>query len=326
VQDSFCQEATISSRRSRFQDRSSSLLGGDDARMSRNKPLRRVIAPELPRAGRAVELAEGEARHATQVLRLGNGDRVEVLDAKGGSCIACLRVRDRKVFLDFVSAGGASADQIRASGVAGAHGLAPASVGVLPLDLEVAILKGEAMEWVVEKCVELGVRSVAPVITAHTVVQVDRKGPEAFRERWQRIADQALKQCGRLSSMRVLSPRSLEGLLSDPAASSGPPRLIADESRAGSALSLGRRLERGAPWGEGLRVLVGPEGGWSVRERELLEADAGDFVSLGPLILRAETACLYSMGVAASFLRDALVERISETGLNSSGNPLEESK
>ena len=58
------------------------------------------------------------------------------------------------------------------------------------------------MEWVVEKAVELGVTTLVPILAAHTVVQMDRKGPEAFRERRQKIADQALKQCGRLAESR----------------------------------------------------------------------------------------------------------------------------
>ena len=61
-------------------------------------------------------------------------------------------------------------------------------------------LKGDAMDWVVEKSVELGVRNLQPVVTDHTVVQMDKKGPKVVA-RWQKIADEALKQCGRLQRM-----------------------------------------------------------------------------------------------------------------------------
>ena len=66
-----------------------------------------------------------------------------------------------------------------------------------------AVLKGPSMEWVIEKSVELGVKLFIPVITDHTVVQFKSKGPEVFKERWQKIADQALKQCNRLKKWKL---------------------------------------------------------------------------------------------------------------------------
>jgi RsmE family RNA methyltransferase len=76
-----------------------------------------------------------------------------------------------------------------------------------------AVLKSQAMEWVIEKSVELGVEEVIPVLTAHTVVQIKNKGPELFQERWQKIADQALKQCGRLNQMVIHKPVTFDTIL-----------------------------------------------------------------------------------------------------------------
>ena len=68
------------------------------------------------------------------------------------------------------------------------------------------MLKADAMSWAIEKAVELGVSRLTPVIADHCVVKLT-KGPTEFRERWQRIADQALKQCGRLERMTIEDPR-----------------------------------------------------------------------------------------------------------------------
>ena len=144
--------------------------------------LKRILCSKIPEPHRAVELEETEATHATRVLRLKDGDRVEAMDGKGHSALATLRTRNGPPRLEYIE-----------------KTEAQVSTGQLvPIILEMSVLKGDAMEWVVEKAVELGVTTLVPVLTAHTVVQMDRKGPEAFQERWQKIADQALKQCGRL--------------------------------------------------------------------------------------------------------------------------------
>lgn len=248
--------------------------------------MKRVLAPALPKAGRDVELSESESHHVIQVLRLRDGDTVEALDGKGQAALVKLRIRNKTVFLSFAESTVRKSDASQ----------------VLPIDLEVAVLKGDAMEWVVEKAVELGVRSLTPLLTAHTVVQVDRKGPEAFQERWQRIADQALKQCGRLERLEVKMPVALEDHLA--ATSASGQRILADEQVAGSGQQLQDLLRaRVSDFASGIRILIGPEGGWSDKERGLLPTSVAASVSLGPLILRAETACLYSASIAAAFFR-----------------------
>ena len=249
--------------------------------------MKRVLSPNLPKPDSEVELPENEAHHITQVMRLRDGDTVEALDGKGAAVLSVLRVRGKSVFLTASEA----TISTRQAGVS----------EVLPIDLEVAILKGDAMEWIVEKAVELGVRSLTPLVTAHTVVQIDRKGPQVFRERWQRIADQTLKQCGRLGAMEIKMPTSLERHLADTASAR---RIVADERVAHEAPILFDRLTSEADlWRPGIRILIGPEGGWSEKERGLLDGSGSISVSLGPLILRAETACLFSVATAVAFLR-----------------------
>jgi 16S rRNA (uracil1498-N3)-methyltransferase len=250
--------------------------------------MKRVLCARLPQAGRSEPLPEKEAEHVTRVLRLRDGDTLEALDGQGHAAIVTLRMR----------AGGATLEFLEA--VAPQH--SPAS----PLILEMAILKGDAMEWVVEKAVELGVKRLVPLQTAHTVVQIKNKGPEIFRERWQKIADQALKQCGRLDRLEILPPAPLEEWIAHHPAQKNTPRLWCDEAAKGElagsvdlAKWLSGALASGLP--KEVRLLIGPEGGWSEHERHLLGPSTQ--ISLGPYILRGETAALYAVSLVIATLR-----------------------
>ncbi len=259
---------------------------------------KRLLCPTLPLLNQRVLLPENEANHAQRVLRLRNGEEVEALDGRGHHILGRLRMSDLGVQLEYVGP------------VLGEESIAGSS-GVVPVDLEMAMLKGEAMEWVVEKSTELGIRKLVPVVTDHTVIQIKNKGPAFFQERWQKIADQALKQCGRLEGLRVESPVSFEELLRSRPIPAQTIRIWCDEQKArGGAPTLAEWILKN-PLSQipEVRVLIGPEGGWSQVERtrlsELSEESGGTIVplSLGPLILRAETAALLSMSLVSSFMR-----------------------
>lgn len=248
--------------------------------------MKRVLCPQLPKPHRPATLSEDEANHAVRVLRLRDGDTVEAIDGQGHSAPAILRMQGGVTRLELTSGGGARVESANA---------------IVPLVLEMAVLKGDAMEWVVEKAVELGVHALDPVLTAHTVVQIKNKGPEAFRERWQKIADQALKQCGRLERLQIGLPISLESLILKHPATNRVPRYWCDEASVSSAPELQQKLSGPLQYNE-VRLLIGPEGGWSEEERGWL-ATSAEKVQLGPLILRAETAALYGVSLLTAALR-----------------------
>ena len=253
--------------------------------------MKRVLCPKLPTPGHPVELPENEARHATQVLRLRDGDEIEAIDGKGNAVVTTLRVRGGPVRLECSG----NAPVVRGSG----------RQEIVPVSLELSVLKGDAMEWVVEKAVELGVRRLVPTLTSHTVVQVDRKGPEFFQQRWQKIADQALKQCGRLERMEIHAPLGLEEVLLRSPHSAKKPRLWCDEAVAKDGEFLQNRLN-GLQNVDEVSLLIGPEGGWSQTERDRLlspSSGAGERVSLGPLTLRAETAALFAISLCVARFR-----------------------
>lgn len=258
--------------------------------MSTLRSKKRLLCPTIPQPDRPAELPESEAEHATRVLRLRDGDRIEAMDGHGRSAEVILRVRGGSVRLEYA-------------------GEAATSRTPIPdFTLEMAILKGDAMEWVVEKSVELGVKTLIPVITDHTVVQIKQKGPEVFQQRWQKIADQALKQCGRLDRLEIELPMDLEELLVKQTCSEKTPRLWCDEAdreETPELLDWFIQKNTSAASLEGTRLLIGPEGGWSQQERELLSRSSPHLIrlSLGPWVLRAETAAITSTGLITAFLR-----------------------
>jgi 16S rRNA (uracil1498-N3)-methyltransferase len=256
---------------------------------------KRLLCPSLPKRGISVPLPENEAHHATRVLRLKDGDIIEAIDGKGNWVMATLRLKGGPIRLEFLESEKPTL-------------LIDSRQKPLPLTLEMSVLKGEAMEWVVEKAVELGIQQFVPVLTAYTVVQMKSKSPESFRERWQKIADQALKQCGRLDRMEIALPCSLEDLLKKTAQNPNAIRLWCDETSRDNAPYLMNWLQTcsvkdSSEW----RLLIGPEGGWSPAERTILQQESLNSViqriHLGPLILRAETAGLFSASIVTAYLR-----------------------
>jgi len=260
--------------------------------------MKRVLSPQLPTPGHAIALPEMEAEHLVKVLRLREGDTLEAIDGRGHAATVVLRIKGGAVRIEL-----ALGTEIRSA-------LEQRSA-VAPLTLEMAVLKGDAMEWVVEKAVELGVERLVPTLTAHTVVQMKNKGPEVFRDRWQKIADQALKQCGRLERLLIDLPLDLESLLANAPVSPTCPRVWCDETVREDGMHLLDWIKSwdspGAIQVSGVRLLIGPEGGWSEGEKDLLTRAAPGChprVSLGTLVLRAETAALFSSSLlVANLLR-----------------------
>ena len=262
---------------------------------------KRVLSPELPRRGAWVALADSESHHALTVLRLSDGDQVEVLDGKGHHILAMLRVRKGQAFLEHLEA--STFGTARGSGIENQEE-SPQKNPRFPVILEMAILKGDAMEWVVEKAVELGVNGFVPVLAARSIVQIKAKGPEFFQQRWQKIADQALKQCGRLERMNVHLPVTLEDLIFTKQPESAA-RLWCDEASLAETPEILEWFQfQSLHLFSGVRILVGPEGGWDPTEREGLNQKIQDNahyrISLGSFVLRAETAALFAISLAVA--------------------------
>ena len=213
-----------------------------------------------PRDGRAV-LVGDEARHLARVMRCTVGDEVVIFDGSGTSWRARVASIGRdEVGLDLGEA---------------VTGPRPTRV---PLTLAVALPKGERQKWLVEKLTELGVERLVPLSTTRGVAEAT---PAAV-ERLSRGVIEACKQCGRDALMQIGGPKGVAEVVGD--AGSGTVLLVADRD--------GVPLEEIATAGNLVVALVGPEGGFTAEELATVEAAGGRRVSLGPHVLRVETAAI----------------------------------
>ena len=148
-----------------------------------------------------------------------------------------------------------------------------------------AVLKGKKMDWVIQKATELGVTTLIPVITERTIVRPKSEREFHQTERWQAIAQEAAQQCGRVDIPSIQSTVTLDALLKNPPENSFKLALWETEQRLSLKSALRNMKERTS-----ISVLIGPEGGFSSREIEKARETGWASVSLGPRILRAETA------------------------------------
>ncbi len=229
--------------------------------------LRFTVAPERI-TGDRVNFDREETRHMQAVLRLAPGDVVIAADGQG---------RDYTVRLE--SLGQSAYGTIL--GVTTTRRESPLAVTLIQ-----GIAKGDKMENIVRAVTELGAVRVLPAITQRTVVRLESSRWRERARRWQRVAKEAAKQCGRAVIPEIAVPRPLVEWL-EATGADGDIRVCLWE---GEAPPLGSVLDaRAMPPATGL-VLVGPEGGLAREEVEAARGRGWAPASLGPRILRTETA------------------------------------
>lgn len=170
--------------------------------------------------------------------------------------------------------------------------LAPPSQAPV-LTLGQALLKGEKMDWVIQKATELGIGTIVPLQCRHSMVQPKADRIEGQTARWQRIALEAAQQSEQWRVATVMPPQGVERYAKEVDARSL--RLILMERRE-TCINLSKIALPTSPE-DSITVLVGPEGGWA--REEIAEAEKAGFVpiTLGPTILRAETAAIVTVGI-----------------------------
>lgn len=240
--------------------------------------LRRLYCPELAQ-GR-LTLPPDEAHHGATVLRLRPNDRVSLFDGRGGVAEAVVERATRRELV------------VTAAEVVHQPFELP-----IRLTLAVALPRAHRASYLIEKCTELGVFEFVPILARRRVVELD----EHRTERLERRVIEACKQCHRAWLPRVCAPVSLSDILRE--TSANLPTAIADASATGVPWLTW--LEATALTAGKARVLVGPEGGWADAERAQAAECGVPSVSLGPFVLRTETAAIAACSGLALLCRPA---------------------
>lgn len=236
----------------------------------------RFHVPEV-RSSLTLPLPEAASHHAAHVLRLQAGAAVRVFDGEGHEFEATL-----------------ASDGKRGLGVCVGVEVAPRPESPLHLTLAIAPLKGDRMDWVVQKATELGVVVIQPVVTARTDAEGRPALAGARTDRWRKIASGAAEQCGRARVPVVRETVHMNTFLREPRQSEN---IILLETGENPPLGRTRAVQA-------ILVLVGPAGGFAPDEVEAAIRAGFAPRSLGPRILRAETAAIASLAALQTLFGD----------------------
>jgi 16S rRNA (uracil1498-N3)-methyltransferase len=229
------------------------------------------VAPEQI-AGERVRFRDDQARQIRGVLRLRPGDRITVLDNTGDAC----RVR-----LEHVS-------REQTDGIIETRSAAETEPSAR-LTLYQSLLKREKFEWVLQKGTELGVARFAPVVTRRSLV---RAAESDKLDRWRRIIAEAAEQSGRARLPELLTPVTLEEALRYTGGYAKSILAWEGPGRRGLTAALA-----GLPPAPAVAVFIGPEGGYDDDEIETAREAGVAVVTLGPRILRTETAAVVAVAL-----------------------------
>lgn len=243
------------------------------------KTMRRFLVEEI-KDGRAV-LKGQEALHLSRVLRYEPGERVLVFDGRGSLYRSRILAIGPEVLV-----------QIEAEIEAEAENR-------LEITLAQGLLKGDKMDFVVQKATELGAASFVPLTLERSVVKLTDKKAEQRQERWQRIAQEAVKQCGRVTVPDIRPVQSLNDLL----LSAEDYDLLLfpweEEQETSVKAILNEHLNC-----HKVLCILGPEGGMTKEEMLAVKKAGGRVVTLGKRILRAETASVAVLSIVQYALGD----------------------
>jgi 16S rRNA (uracil1498-N3)-methyltransferase len=227
----------------------------------------RFYCPIPLAAGAEIALPEAAARHAVRVLRLQTGEAITLFNGEGGEYPGIIASIEKNALRATLAAHNPAERESR-----------------LDVTLVQALATSDKMDWIVQKAVELGVSRVQPVLALRSVLRLEGERAERRIAHWQAVAIAACEQSGRNRVPRVLPPCDLAEAI----------------ALAHAALKIALSPDGGIALGsietaqQPVACFVGPEGGFSAEEQHAMRRAECRFVSLGPRVLRTETA-----GVAA---------------------------
>ena len=246
-------------------------------------------------AGETVTISGEDHRYLTRVLRLAPGDRVMLFDGRGAEADAELaRIGPRDAELRLIARRAAASSK-----------RGPALI------LLQALARGEKMDFVMQKATELGADRIIPVATARAVPHLEAQRSESRHARWEKIAREAARQCGRADVPAIDPVADFVQAVSD--LPEGALKLLFYEAARAQSLkaalnaalkaALEAALEAALPAAlpssapAAVAIAIGPEGGFTDEEAAAAEAAGFVAVGLGPRILRTETAALAALAI-----------------------------
>jgi 16S rRNA (uracil1498-N3)-methyltransferase len=232
----------------------------------------RVFTEHSPtRVGEEIILPESESTHLARVLRIKEGDPVEVLDGKGGRFTAqCLQVSRFRVTVHI--------NEVRQN-----------TAQVPAIRMAIAMGKGNKWDDLIRPLTELGVSVLTPLLTERTEGSVSSSKLQDKKERWQKLAQEACKQSGNTWMPQFDDPIIFTEFVSGIAHKDDC--WMTSLSPYTTSFAPKRNVDR-------ISLFVGPEGGWSPQEEEIAKAAGINSFSLGPHVLRLETAAVSALAVA----------------------------
>lgn len=237
---------------------------------------RRFFVGEV-RSGRA-EIAGEEARHLTRVLRVEAGQRYEISDNQNVFLAEIETARKERVIFRALEK-------------------LPPPPAEAAVTLGAALIKFDRFEWIVEKATELGVARIVPIVAARAEKGLEKAALKRI-ERWRKIALEASQQARRAVLPVIEPPQDLRKHFASISATDLQRKYALDENPSTAPLLSALPAERAAT--DEIALLIGPEGGWTEEERAAFIEAKWTPVSLGPLILRAETAAIAALAVIRS--------------------------
>ncbi len=244
------------------------------------------VSAESIRDGAAC-LPDDQAHHLRNVLRLRNGDVVEIFDGKGGGYSGEIELLKTGVFVRRLRPIAAQESRVR-------------------VILAAALIKPSKFDWILQKATELGVQEIIPLNTQRSDVGTGGNKTANRMQRWERIVMEASKQCRRSTLPRIHEPQSFADFLSGKEFASCTRYMLYEQ--APNIWNPGT-----ATFSEGVVLGIGPEGGWDEGEVELAKTAGYETFSLGPWILRAETAAITAISILQHYVNLSTLNSSSRT-------------
>jgi len=235
-------------------------------------PKRFFIPPALI-CEKETRLPDAEARHLRNVLRIREGEMVEIFDGEGGSWHGTVEFRQGGVFVREL-----------------AKAPLPYQPAAARLSLASALIKPARFEWALEKATELGVDEFIPLYTARSEIRIAGEKISGRLARWERITKEASKQCRRVDVPHVRPPLEFSAFLNSEKYSAQKKIIFHEKSD-------NRWLPDQAETSGGTIICIGPEGGWTEDEIGMAAKSGCGVFSLGLRVLRAETAAIAAVSI-----------------------------